>query len=460
MLLEVGHYLGIAFTFSIVAFLSFSAMKQVKQSDDFLLGKKGMGPAGVVGILLGTILGGASTIGSAQMAFSEGITGFLFTFGAATGLIGMSLFLPRLEKIHRVNTIPQVLCRRYGKKARPITGIISIFGIFFSIVASNLSMSDLVAVVANTTIPYAYFILFVLVMIYVLFGGMLGASWVGIFKTIMLYLLLIISGMITLPALFGEQGGFSLLPATMTQNIFPKGWPLGIASYCSAIIGVASTQTYLQAYYPAKDFPSAQRGYWISALLILPVGVLSVAIGLFMRVNHPEILASQAMPYFLFNYLPSWVCGTGAAVLILGGLGTAAGLIMGMTTIVLKDLIEIWKPNLGEKQLLWVGRIFIMFIGTLSILFSFWQYGSQILIWNYLSMGLRGAGVFLPLLAAFALPRKFDSKIVVLSMGISTLVMLYVQFFTSNGIVSLWYGMGASFICLVVAYWKRKGKRK
>lgn len=460
MTLEIGHYLGIAVTFFIVAFLSFSAMKQIKQSDDFLLGKKGMGPAGIVGILLGTILGGASTIGSAQMAFSEGITGVLFTFGTATGLVGMSLFLPRLERVRRVNTIPQVLCRRYGKKARPITGIISIFGIFFSIVASNLSMSDLVAAVANTTISHAYLILFILVMIYVLFGGMLGASWVGLFKTIMLYLLLIISGMITLPALFGEQGGFALLPNIMTQNIFPKGWSQGIASYCSAIIGIASTQTYLQAYYPAKDLKSAQRGYWISALLILPVGIFSVAIGLFMRVNHPEILASQAMPYFLFYYLPSGVCGTGAAVLILGGLGTAAGLIMGMTTIVLKDLIKTLKPDFEEKYLLWAGRTFIMIIGSLSILFSFWQYGSQILIWNYLSLGLRGAGVFLPLLAAFTMPRKFDSKIVVFSMGISTLVMLYVQFFTSYGIISLWYGMGASLVCLVISYWKRRWKGK
>jgi len=177
MPLTIWHYSGVLFTFLVVFFLSFAAMKQVKKSDDFLLGKKGMSPAGVMGILLGTILGASSTVGTAQMAFSEGITGIFMTFGCATGIAGMALLLPRLKRIHGVNTIPQLLCRRYGQKARPITGVISICGIFFSVVSSNLAMSDLIASLGNTTIFTAYEIIFGLIMVYVLFGGMLGASF-------------------------------------------------------------------------------------------------------------------------------------------------------------------------------------------------------------------------------------------------------------------------------------------
>ena len=459
MPLTIWHYSGVLFTFLVVFFLSFAAMKQVKKSDDFLLGKKGMSPAGVMGILLGTILGASSTVGTAQMAFSEGITGIFMTFGCATGIAGMALLLPRLKRIHGVNTIPQLLCRRYGQKARPITGVISICGIFFSVVSSNLAMSDLIASLGNTTIFTAYEIIFGLIMVYVLFGGMLGASWVGLFKTVMLYILLIISGIITYKGLFGASNGIALLPDRMIYDLFPKGWAVGLMSYFSAIVGVMSTQTYLQAYYPARDLKSAQQGYLLSSLFILPVGILSVGMGLFMKAYHPELLASQAVPYFIFHYLPPLVGGMGASVLVLGGLGTVSGLLIGLTTIVLKDIVGIFIPNLSEKQALWSGRLFVALIGLGGVSFSFWQHGSQILMWNYLSMGLRGAGVFLPFLAAMLLPRRFNSSLVILSMAVSTAVVLYIQFFTSQGVRSLGYGIATSFFILVIAYWRRKVKR-
>lgn len=458
--LSLEFYIGIGMTFLVVLILSFYAMKQVKKADDLLLGKSGVGALSIVGVLLGTILGGASTIGTAQMAFSQGITGIWFTVGCASGLAFLGFLLGRLEKVHGIRTIPQLLCRRYGTKARPITGIISIFGIFFSIVASNLSMSDLISLIFGGTISSSYLILFFLIMIYTLFGGMLGAGWVGLFKVLMMYGLLIISGIIAFEGLLGEQNYISRLSNAMVYNLFPRGWTLSIGAYLSTIVGVVSTQTYLQAYFPAKSISVARRGYWLSALLILPVGVLSVAIGMFMRASHPELLASQAMPYFIIYYLPPMIGGMGSAVLVLGGMGTAAGLILGMTTIVLKDLLLTWNSVISEKCVLWLGRTSIFALGLLGILFSFWQHGSQILIWNYLSMGLRGAGVFLPLVAALLLPRRFDSYWVVVSMAASTLTVLGVQFLTNQGARSLWYGLGVSFIILAFAYWRRYQKKR
>lgn len=460
MNLQLTHYIGIIATAGIVILISFLAMQRVTRSDEFLLGKKDMGVPGIAGILLGTILGGASTVGTAQMAFAVGISGILFTLGCATGLVVLSIFLSKLEKIHKITTIPQILCRRYGRKARPVTGLISIFGIFFSIVASTLSMGDVLSAIFSTTIPITFIILFLLVLFYVLFGGMLGATWVGLFKTIVLYVILIISGYVTLGGLFGEPLGYLKLPEGFLMNWAPKGWGLMLSSYFSAIIGVISTQTYLQAYFPARSLNSARKGYWVSAILVLPVGILSVCIGLFMRAFHPELMPTEAVPYFIFHYLPPGIGGVGAAILILAGLGTSAGLTMGLTTIVLKDMIEIWKSDISEEMLLWYGRIFILFIGILSVGFSYLQYGSQILTWNYLSLGLRGAGVCLPLIAALYFPRKFDSRLVVLSMGISTFVVLFFQFFTSAGLLSLWFGLLVSLLFLLLAYWKRQSKRK
>ena len=120
MQLTSGHYWAIFLTLGLVLLVGASAVRKVKGSKDFTMGGNQIGTAGVIGILLGTILGGASTIGTSQLAFSKGISAVWFSLGCSVGLIGIAILSPRLCKIPRVNTIPQILCRRYGKMIRPI----------------------------------------------------------------------------------------------------------------------------------------------------------------------------------------------------------------------------------------------------------------------------------------------------------------------------------------------------
>jgi SSS family solute:Na+ symporter len=46
----------------------------------------------------------------------------------------------------------------------------------------------------------------------------------------------------------------------------------------------------------------------------------------------------------------------------------------------------------------------------LAALTGLWGKGSLILEWSYLSMGLRGAGTFFPLLAGIAVPKKLPPR--------------------------------------------------
>lgn len=63
---------------------------------DYSLGGRKAGAAGVTGILLGALVGGASTVGTVQMAYTYGMTAWWFTLGGGIGclLLGLRFAVP------------------------------------------------------------------------------------------------------------------------------------------------------------------------------------------------------------------------------------------------------------------------------------------------------------------------------------------------------------------------------
>ncbi len=89
------------------------------------------------------------------------------------------------------------------------------------------------------------------------------------------------------------------------------------------------------------------------------------------------------------------------AGLLLSVVGGGAGLTLGISTVISNDLyVRMVHPRASEKRKLWVTRITIIMIIGLSV---YALLGEQKVLMNeltYLSMGLRGAAIFMPLMGA------------------------------------------------------------
>ncbi|MBG0765482.1 MAG: hypothetical protein H0S78_11525 [Tissierellales bacterium] len=72
-------------TLVIVSYLGISSRKKVLNSQDFNLGGRKFSSFQVSASIIGTLVGGASTIGTAQAAFVSGLNGMWFTLGASLG---------------------------------------------------------------------------------------------------------------------------------------------------------------------------------------------------------------------------------------------------------------------------------------------------------------------------------------------------------------------------------------
>lgn len=444
------HMLSLVATLLLVTAVGIAAARKVKTAADFTVGGQNTGIPIVVGTIIGTIVGGASTVGTAQLAFSVGLSAWWFTLGAGIALLALAGFYASPLRASGLQTIPQFLTLHYGPAAGPLTSITSSIGIFFSIVANILSAVPLIAAIFTIGSELAAATVALLILGYVFFGGIWGTGLVGIVKTVLIYITLLAIAVITYNGMGGMPGFLASFPIQPWFNIFGRGVWVDAASALSLLVGTLSTQTYIQAVYAAKDADAARKGALIAALITLPTGIPAVMAGLFMRAHHPDIIPIYALPLFIIDYLPPWLGGVALATLLLAAIGSAAGLALGVATMLSRDVISIAIKECRQSSALWVNRAVLLAITVLSTLFIFGNLKSLVLEWNYLSMGLRGAGIFLPMSLAVFFPGRIDARFAIWSIigGAGTALGWKTVF--SQGIDPLYAGLAVSAAVLAI----------
>ena len=193
--------------------------------------------------------------------------------------------------------------------------------------------------------------------------------------------------------------------ATGDLGLFSYGVGHGLLDLASVVVGVLSTQIYLQAIFSARDVRAARQGAFLCAALIPPVGLLGVVVGLYLRVHVPLAASAQALPRFLETAFPPVVGALFTGGLFVIVLGTAAGLALGVTTNLHVDVVrrlQVWRG--GDGSNLTRLRLLAVTILTLALGVVVFGFDTSILSWSYLSMGLRGSAVLAGLCFAVFAP--------------------------------------------------------
>ena len=141
----------------------------------------------MTGAIIGTLVGGSSTIGTAQLAYTYGFSAWWFTLGGGIGVLILGLFFAKPLYNSGIATLPQLFAGEYGEKSSTIVALLNSLGTFLSIVAQILSGVALITAVSSLASWQGTLLTIFLMLVYVLFGGSLGAGMVGIVKTILMY---------------------------------------------------------------------------------------------------------------------------------------------------------------------------------------------------------------------------------------------------------------------------------
>jgi len=450
MQITLIHLVFLVITLTSVILLGLYSSRKIKSAEDFSLGGRSSSTAMVAGTIAGTAIGGASTIGTAQLAYSVGLSAWWFTLGVGLGCLTILLFYARPLRKYKLDTVPQYLALHYGKSAGPFSSIVATLGIFFSIVASSLSAMHLLSAIFNISPALSAFITTFITVGYVFFGGVKGTGLIGIVKVAILYLTLLVGGYISYYGLGGFSGIHATFPPYPWFSMNVRGFWVDSGNLLSLIVGMLTTQTYIQALYAAKDVETARKGTLAATLVTIPVGLLVVLIGLFMHVQEPGITPIDALPLFVIHYLPSWLGGIALGGLLLTSIGSSAGLCLGVGTMFSHDIaVEIFKCR-DSKTLLKINRSVVLLAAAGASLFSYCNLNSQVLQWNYLSMGLRGAGICIPFSLAVLYPGHLSSKWAIAAMVSGTIITISWKYFTASSLDPLFPGLFCSAgVCLV-----------
>lgn len=373
--------------------------RRVTSAVDFTLAGRRGGVTVVAGTIMGTLVGGASTIGTAQLAFAYGLSAWWFTLGAGLGCALLATAVAGPVRRAGYETIPQVLVAAYGPRVGPVSAILSAASMFLTIVGQLLAAIALVTAVVPVPSRMVALAVAVAAAMYV-FSGIRGTGLLGLAKIGLLYAGLAASGIVAYALGGGLAGLRADLPDGAWFNLFGRGLADADAAM-SMVLGVLCTQTYFQALAAASDARTAQRGAWLCAVVIPPVGVAGVVVGLFMRVRLPELDPALALPTFVTSYMPPVVAGVILATLLVATIGTAAGMALGISTVLTRDVYQRWlRGRATDHGILRGARVAIVVVLTAATVVASGRLGDFILTWVFLSFALRGSAVCIPLLAA------------------------------------------------------------
>ncbi|MDR3565521.1 MAG: sodium:solute symporter family protein [Negativicutes bacterium] len=449
--LTVEHLVGLIATLLTITVVGVHAARKVKTADDFTVGGHHGGPAMIVGTLAGTLIGGAVTMGTAQMAFSLGVASLWLTLAGGLTVMIMAIFYARPLRQSGFQTIPEYLVGSYGPAAGLLTSITASIGTFFAVVSNLLSAISLVAtLLVLDPLPSAALVV-ALVLAYVFFGGVWGTGRVGIVKTLLTFATLGTVGWISWREMGGLAAYIQAFPAFPWFSLFGRGIWVDIGGALSVFVGIICTQTYVQAIYGARDVKAARQGAAVAGVIMLLAGIPAAMAGMFMRAAHPEIAAIEALPLFILYYLPPWFGGVAMATLLLASVGASSGLALGVSTMLSRDVLLVAFRGLGERTALWINRAIVLLIILFAVSITFGNLKTMVLEWNFLSLGLRGAGVFLPLTAAIFWPGHFDRRLAVWSMAAGACVAFGWKIVFPEGIDPLYPGLLANAVVFAAA---------
>ena len=490
-MLTTVHIIGILLTVGLLLAVSVLSGRKVKDARSFTTGGNSSSWM-VCGAILGTLVGGQSTIGTAQLAFSFGLSAWWFTIGAALGALLLGLVYAGPLRRSGCTTLMEVVRQQYGRRAETVGSILFLVGIFISITSQLLSSSAMITSLFGLPVGWALVVGAVLIAMLVFFGGIRSAGSGGIVKLVLLYVSSLAAGIAVWrlgdgllgiresiasvydsPQLASMNGIAGAEDIHRRYGTFLARGPLKDLGGClSLTLGVVCTQTYAQGIWSAATTRKAKLGAVYCAALIPLIGAACTLVGMYMRGHYVtaaeaaalervgETLPAgvgiienslQAFPAFILAHLPAWLGGIALGTLLINILGCGSGLVLGAATILTRDvygnLLSLLRrnPRLGPLA---QTRLFILLLLALGVIAAHFMRGAFINDLGFLSLGLRAAALLLPLSFALWLPERFRPRAVTASMIVGTAAMLAAGLFSLPA-DPMYYGLAASALMLL-----------
>ena len=329
-------------------------------------------PTSLVAVMLtGLAVGGASTVGVAENAYTSGLSAGWYNGAWGTGGIVVGFFLAAKFRKMNLRTVPEMMGVAFDPSARFI-GVIAQLLIMMTItslqyVAGGAILTallpDIFSFQTGMIASAAVFIGITLV------GGYWASGLTNVLNVIVIYLGVIVALVFSMKNVGGFSGLQAMLPPGEQWFSPVKGIGMGIVTSWMVVMmtQACTTQAVTQISIAAKDEATAKKGFIIGGLLTLPVGFLCAFFGILAAAQFPALeKPAMALPAIVATISPL-VGGVFLAGLWAADVSTAVGLLMGCSTLIVEDVWKrLYPGSLSPDKEMLVSRAAVLLVSLCS----------------------------------------------------------------------------------------------
>ena len=385
----VASIIFFLFVFVTLAITYFASKKSNTKENYYAAGEKISGFQNGLAIA-GDYMSAASFLGISGLVFLSGFDGLIYSIGFLVGWpIILFLVAEKLKNLGKFTFADVTTIRLKQSRIRILSSISTLTTVLFYLIAQMVGAGSLIQILFDLPYDFAIWIVGILMIIYVSFGGMIATTWVQIIKAFLL-----IFGATVLSFLVLKEFSFSLtnlLDAAVVAHksgieILKPGKlvadPISAISLGIALIlGTAGLPHILMRFFTVPDAKSARLSAFYATSFIGYFYLLTFIIGFgaivylsknanYIDVNGLLIGSNNMAAIHLSHAIGGDIfLGFISAVAFATILAVVAGLTLAGASAVGRDLYVYVLNNekTDEKKELFVSKISSVLIGIVAI---------------------------------------------------------------------------------------------
>ena len=447
----------VVYLLAMLAF-GFWGKSRTKDSADFLVAGRRLGPAFYTGTMAAVVLGGASTVGGVGLGYKWGISGMWLVVAIAVGLLALSLvFAGRIQRL-RVYTVAQMLSLRYGVDATSASGVVMVAYTLMLSVTSTIAYATVFNVLFGTGRTLSVVIGGAVVMLYSSIGGMWSITLTDmvqfVLKTIGVFFLL-------LPFTWNKAGGLDGIRERAGDTVFSLnaiGTDTIITFFVVYSFGMLIGQDIWQRVFTARSPQVAKWGGTTAAVYCFFYGIAGALIGTAASTFLPDVKAKDDVyAQIAETILPVGISGIVLAAAVAAMMSTASGALIATATVARTDvkplllrLVGRPAPEAGTAEVeVHSDRRYVVVLGIVVIIIA--ALLNDVVGALTIAYDILVGGLLVAILGGFLWKRATGAGALV-SMAVGTVVTLGTMAIVGDVLANepIYYGLAASLIAYSV----------
>ncbi len=395
--------------------------------------------------LAGDYMSAASFLGIAGLVAVSGFDGLIYSIGFLVGWPVVTFLIAEpLRNMGRYTFVDVVALRLRQTPIRIAASIGSLAVVAFYLIAQMVGAGNLVRLLFGMTYESAVTIVGIVMLVYVLFGGMIATTWVQIIKAVML-----LAGATLLAGLVLSRFGFNPLALFDEASRMYGATVLGpgrlvtdpidaVSLGLALMLGTAGLPHILMRFYTVADARTARRsvGYATAFIGFFYLLTFVLGFGAMVIIGRERITAIDAGGNMAAPLLAEAVGGTPflgfiAAVAFATILAVVAGLTLSGAATLSHDLWVnvVRKGHADEREQLMVARSATVMLAIVSIVLGIAFKGQNVAYMVGLAFAIAASANFPALVLSIFWKRLTTSgaQVSMIVGTLSTLLLIYLS---------------------------------